>query len=955
MELKMGLSKMWLNVNGAKRMLICDPDKDTLAAALRRLGLLGVKVGCNAGQCGSCSVLLDGEVVRSCAKKMKNVPEYANVTTIEGIGTPTNLHPLQQAWITYGGIQCGFCTPGFIVSAKGLLDKNPSPTRTEVRAWFQKNKNLCRCTGYAPLVDAVMAAAKVIRGESTMEDITYKVPADGKIYGTRFPRPESGVARACGLANYGEDMTALMPDDTLHLAVVMPMVAHANIKLIDDTEALKMPGVVKVITAKDVKGTNRHALPMSHPRAKNPGLHWPIICDTKISRFGDVVAVVAADTRENAREAAKAVRVELEPLPEYATALEAILPDSVPIHDDLPNLFLTSPLHKGEDTRDVFSKADYVVEGSFHSGREPHLSIEPDVVQAYMGADGMLTVHSKAQWVYGTQMMIAAGVGLPAEKIRVVENVAGGAFGYAVGPPSAGVAAVCALATGRPVSLVFSYPEHQWFTGKRAASYSNARLAANKDGKIQGLEYDTLLDVGGYAYFAEVYLEKSFTLYGFPYSIPNIMGLMNTAHSNISYGTPYRAFAAVQASVPSESLVDMMAEKIGMDPFEFRYKNIARPGDLMSTGCPYHEYPLEEMMTMLRPKYEAMVAKAKKESTPEKKRGVGFALYGYLTGWANDSAQVDLELCSDGTIVNYNTWEDVGQHAEGSALLHTYEALRPLNVPLKKIKLVMNDTKLCPDTGLSGASRQHYMCGKATIDAADKLMEAMRKPDGTFRTYDEMTAEGIPTRYRGTGSTRSEIGVLDANNAQGDAFPEHMFVAFLSEVEVDVTTGRTKVLALKVLADVGVIGNLQGVEGQAYSGLSHNVGFALKTDFRDMKKHSTMVGAGITECEDMPDDIELMFHETYRKHGPHGSGGAAESFQSAGHVSVLNAINNAVGVRITELPATPEKVKAGIEAKARGEEIKTAKYYLGHDFYEEIDSLAKQPAYWDAEHEGIGA
>lgn len=926
-------------------MLVCDSD-ESLATVLRRMGLTGVKIGCDAGQCGACSVILDDEVVRACSKKMKYVSDGSAVTTIEGVGTPSNLHPLQQAWITYGGVQCGFCTPGFIVSAYQLFKENDSPSREDVRDWFQAHHNVCRCTGYKPLVDAVTAAARVMRGEATMDEIKYQMPADGKVYGTRFPRRESGVSRVCGLANYGSDMAALMPEDTLHLAPVMPLVAHAKIKSIDDSEALKMPGVVKVITAKDVKGTNRHDTPTGHPRAKSNGLFWPIIAD-KISRFGDVVAVVAADTREHAREAAKSVKVDLELLPEYQTALEAILPDSVCIHEDQPNLFLTTPLHKGEDTRKVFAKADFVVEGSFHSGREPHLSIEPDIVQAYVNDEGDLTIHSKAQFIYATKFMIAGGVGLAPEKIRVIQNENGASFGYAVSPPSNGLVAACALAVDKPVSLEFSYPEHQWFTGKRAAGYSNCRVAASKDGKIQAYEFDFMLDVGGYSHMVELYADKGLSLHGFGYDVPNMMGLFKMAHSNISYATTYRSFVETQVAVASESLVDMMAEKLGMDPFEFRYKNVARPGALTVNSRPFAEYPLQGLMDMLRPKYEEAVARAKAESKSKKKRGVGIAIGGFHTAGAFDDGYADLELAPGDYFINYNTWEDMGQHAESGAIMHTYEALRPLNVPLDRIKVVMNDSKLCPDTGVAGGSRSHWTHGRATIEAAGKLMDAMRKPDGSYRTYDEMVAEGIPTRYQGVSIVPRDCAHLDPNTGEGKAFPETMYVVWMSEVEVDTATGKTKVLGLKAATDLGVIGNLQGVEGQAYGGMSHCLGFALKTDFRDMKKHSTMKGAGITEIADMPDDIELLWQQTPRPQGPYGSAGASECFQSALHVAIINAINQAVGVRITELPASPEKVKAGLEAKARGEETKTSKYYLGPDFYEEIDELAKNPVSWE--------
>ncbi len=232
-------------VNGIARRLVVDGE-DTLANVLRsNLTLTGTKVGCGEGQCGACSVLVDGKVIRSCATKMRRVADGAKVVTIEGIGTPDNLHPLQVAWMAYGGAQCGFCSPGFIVSAKGLLDTNPNPTRDDVRDWFQKHRNACRCTGYKPLVDATMEAAKVLRGEMSMDDLCFKVPADGRIWGSKYPRP-TALGKVTGTLDYGADLGLKMPEDTLQLALVQAKVSHANIKSIDTSEAEKMPGVVKL-------------------------------------------------------------------------------------------------------------------------------------------------------------------------------------------------------------------------------------------------------------------------------------------------------------------------------------------------------------------------------------------------------------------------------------------------------------------------------------------------------------------------------------------------------------------------------------------------------------------------------------------------------------------------------------------------------------------------------------
>jgi aldehyde oxidoreductase len=279
------------------------------------MGLTGTKIGCGTGLCGACSVILNGEVVRSCTKKMKNIPEFSEITTIEGIGTPQHLHPLQQAWITYGGVQCGFCSPGFIVSAYALLQKNLNPTREEVRTWFKEHRNVCRCTGYKPLVDSVMAAAKVMRGEATMKDITYDFSKEKDIYGSRHPRP-SAIAKVCGLADYGDDLKLKMPEGTAHLAVVLSEVPHAKIISIDTSEAEKMPGVYKVLTAKDVKGSNNLEGPPVVPRVKGKGItSSPSSPARKSTNAATASRWCAPDTEEHARAAAKKVKQNLETLP----------------------------------------------------------------------------------------------------------------------------------------------------------------------------------------------------------------------------------------------------------------------------------------------------------------------------------------------------------------------------------------------------------------------------------------------------------------------------------------------------------------------------------------------------------------------------------------------------------------------------------------------------------------
>jgi len=957
----MNLRKMWLNINGVDRVFTCDPATDTLADVLRRMGLTGTKVGCGIGVCGSCSVILNGELVRSCTRKIRNIKEYSTVLTIEGIGTPTHLHPIQVAFIQNGGLQCGFCIPGFIVSTYALLQKNPNPTRQEARDWFTKNKNVCRCTGYKQIIDAVMDAAKVMRGEATIEDITVKLPEDGEYYGKPLIRP-TALAKVTGTYDYGDDQELSFPEGTLFGAVVQPRIAHhAKILSINTEEAEKMPGVYKVVTAEALKATgasNVLAEGQLHERSTVMQASRHVLCDDKIFRYGDVVAVVCADTRANARAAAAKVTVEIEKLPEMTSYLEAVMPDAVRVHDDTPNIYCVQPLLKGaaleqdaDAVREIIDNAPNVVEGSFYSTRQPHMSIEGDVLQTYFDEDGFLTFQCKSQGIYTSIHRVGSSLGVPTSKMRVLMNPTGASFGWSTNAGDLALCGACTVVTGKPVSLSMTYEEHQHFSGKRAPAYSNGRLACDENGKIMAAEFEFGVDHGAYSWGGDDLITKVIRHTYFPYNVPHVAALGRIANTNHTFATAYRSYGSPQAYTHSESMMDMMAEKLGLDPFEIRWRNIAHDGDTTTASYEYPQYPMEEIMKRAKPIYEEMKAHAAATSTPEKLRGVGVAWGGFnVTEGATDEASVDIELNPDGTFTKFDTYQELGQGGDVGSLMLTLEALKPLGVKPDQIKLIQNDTKTCPDSGMSGASRTHFMSGKATIDAANKLMDAMRKPDGTYRTYAEMTAEGIPTKYRGhytctTVVTRAgKLGRMDPNTGVGNPNPSYTYCFNIAEVEVDAKTGKAACIRFACVTDVGKPGNIAAVNGQAYGGISHSIGFALSENYDDVKIHTNIMRSGVPYCNDTPDDINVVYYERPDEEGPFGSSGASEAFQASGHVAVLNAIKNASGVRVYELPATPDKIKAGMDAIAAGQEpYKPEKYYLGGDLYEDLDYIKANP------------
>ena len=847
-------------VNGVPSNVVAYPDTFLSTVIRDQLGLTGTKVGCGVGQCGACNVLMNGKLVRSCIVKWSTVPEDAAILTIEGLGAPGKLHALQWAFIKTGAIQCGFCTPGFIMSAKALLDNNPNPSRDDVREWFQKNRNACRCTGYIQITDAVMLAAKVLRGEEEMTDFSELLGKDGSVWGTRYPRPNA-VYKATGTFDFGDDVKLKLPEGTLFAVPVCPETHHAFVKSIDLSEAEKMPGVHKIVTAEDIfanKGTTASAPGwLRDDQHRRLGEKVLVPEGDKIRQWGEAVAIVCASTEKEARAAAEMVRVELEELTPVLSVTEAMKRDAPKVYDEIegidgmPNCFNKRPFIKGEDPAPLLEKAPFVVEEEFLSSRQPHLTIETDCGFGYYDEEGRVTIQSKSIMIYAHQMMIARGLGVPPSKIRVIQNNTGATFGYKVAVTNEHLIGACVIATGLPVYMRLDMKEHIIRTPKRSPFLMRVKIGADEEGRILGAEHYWHVDHGPFSEASEKLTNMGGLFFCAPYRVENFRGCGYTHFTNHKWCGAFRAYGAPQTYFAGEIAIDMLAEKVGMDPLEFREKNIMRPGDTMPVGQKPEIYPLPAMITRLKPLYGEAKKRAAALSTDRVKRGVGVAIGIYNANSVGpDEARSSIELTKDGVVL-YNTWEDHGQGADIGCVGTAHEALKPLGIRPEQIKLVCNDTAKAPNSGAAAASRSQIMVGNAIIDSCNQLLEAMARPDGTS-DHEEMVEEGIPTFYEGywKATLRNLDGEIqhctppDDKTGQGYPVANHMFGLFMAEVAVDVETGKTKVEKFTLVSDVGKINNYTIVEGQLIGGIAQGIGLALTEDFEDVRKHTNLVSCG---------------------------------------------------------------------------------------------------------------
>lgn len=884
------MEKINLTINGTQQQVIADEKMVLLDLLREHFHLTGAKQSCDRkGQCGACTVIVDKKAVLSCITKVSKL-KGSTVISVEGLGTPDNPHLIQEAFVLAGAIQCGFCTPGMIMATKALLDNNSDPTVAEIKHALRRN--ICRCTGYVKIIEAVQLAARFLRGDAAPEDL--KPTATDSIFGVSHPRP-SALNKASGTAHFTSDIS--MPG-AAEIAVVRSPHFHAEIKNIDFSAAEKMPGFIGSLTAQDIKGTNR---------LKYIVEDRPILCEDRVRTLGDAVAVVVADTREHALAAADVVKVDYSPLPEIFTPQQAMAPDAPQIHSHTPNLCFSQPMIKGDAVKG-FEAATAVVEKRFTTQINHQAPMESENSLAYMegeGEDATLVVMGRSINIHLHMAVLQAALGF--ENIRYEEPFSGGQFGIKLEIVTEGIAAAAALKFNRPVRYIPSLAESMLITPKRHPFNITIKMGADAKGKLTAMDMDITVDNGAYHSIGNVIIVRALQMLSSSYYIPNIHVASKLLYTNNPWGSAARGAGPPQAHYALECTMDLLAQALDIDPLTFRKLNSLEPGLTKATGHPVDQWPFPELCDNLKPAYEKAVTDlADYDNSGPVKRGIGLGAAAFGIGFPGDKSMAAVELDPDDGVTVYAAAADPG---EGNDSMFTQLAAQVLELPLDKVRAVTRSTENTTAGGPASGSRVTLMIGGATVDALKKLKKAMDEVGA--KTYEAFTAASIPTRYMGNRATM-ETAPLDPDTGQGPSSETDVHAIQLAEVEVNTETGDVKVIKMTAAVDAGTVINPNNLTGQMEGGMDMGVGYALRekfiagetTDWRTFKFPTIKTAF----------DMEVITQETPRKRGTLGATGVGEMSMVSTAPAVINAIQNACGVLITDLPATPDKVTAALEA-----------------------------------------
>ncbi|MCP1200447.1 molybdopterin cofactor-binding domain-containing protein [Notoacmeibacter sp. MSK16QG-6] len=553
-------------VNGRKVARKVDPSRRLLDLLRDDLTLTGTKEGCGAGECGTCSVFVDGKLVKSCLMPAAKA-QGADIETVEGLAAPGELTPVQRAFHKTGASQCGFCIPGMVMAATSALRENPNAGIEEIKE--RMGGNICRCTGYTKIFEAVEIARDVIAGKLPQTALNQDGAASSFIgHNTRRLDAPSKVS---GRLKYAGDMDM---QGMLHMQVLRSPHAHARIVKIDTSRAEALPGVHCVITSEDVPGTDGFGV-FVHDQ--------PIMARGKVRHVGEAVAAVAADTVRIAREATRLIEVEYEELPGLYDPEDALKEGAPVIHDyAADNVVKHIPVRKG-DIEKGFAEADIILTDDFSTQQVEHAYLEPEAGIAYVDHDDVVTVISPSQNITHHRHMLSHIIDKPINKVRFIMSPVGGGFGGKEDMIYQGMLALAAMKTHRPIKLVFTREESFIASAKRHPSRTHYKMGLTRDGRITAIEFSMLSDGGAYGMSSEGVMRKAAILSCGPYEIHNLKVDTRVVYTNNTPSGAFRTFGGMQAQFATESMMDMAAEKLGLDPFEIRRRNMMKAGSLTHT------------------------------------------------------------------------------------------------------------------------------------------------------------------------------------------------------------------------------------------------------------------------------------------------------------------------------------------------------------------------------------
>jgi aldehyde oxidoreductase len=904
------------SVNGAPVSLDIHPVRRLSSVLRDELHLTGTKVGCDAGDCGACTVIVDGEMVCACLTAVASVAG-ASVRTVEGLAEDM-LSSLQASFLAHGAAQCGICTPGFLVAATALLERNRDPTEEEVRDAL--GGVLCRCTGYRKIIRAVMNAHRAINAEPASP-----LPPTGHAVGSS-PIRLDGVPKVTGADHFGADG---FPDDALSVLAVRSPHHRASFAFGDiDAFIAAHPGIVAVFTAADIPG--RNCFGVIPPFADQPAL-----AEGTVRFRGEAVAVVAGDRAAIAALDLAAFPVEWTMLPHLLSLAEAAADGAALIHDGRPGNLLVGGCVERGDPDGALARAVHVVSGAIETCFVEHAYVEPEAGWAEMDGD-TLVIRACTQAPWMDRDDTAAILGLRPEKVRIIPTATGGGFGSKLDISVQPLIGLVALKTARPAAMVYTRQESMMSTTKRHPASMQASVAADADGKVTAMVFSGDFNTGAYASWGPTVANRVPVHASGPYATPNYRARSRAIHTNGPISGAFRGFGVPQATIMQETLYDALAEKLGIDRLAFRLNNALRDGCETVTGHRLEKgVGIADCLAELEPHWRRALADAEAFNAGGKnnRRGVGVASCWYGCGNTSlpNPSTIKVGISADGAVVLHQGAVDIGQ---GSNTVVTQICADALGLPLSAFRLKGGDTAITPDAGKTSASRQTFVTGKAAEKSGRALRERILR-FANVSTAAELAFDGASLVIREGGERRRidlaalpvdadgfvfgaietydpPTTTLDAKG-QGKPYAVYGYGAQIAELEVDMALGTVKLVKITAAHDVGKAINPLLAEGQIEGGIAQGIGMALMEEYvpgRTENLHDYL----IPTIGDVP-EIETILVEVPDPEGPFGAKGLGEHVLIPTAPAILNAIRHATGVLVTTVPATPSRVLAAIRAK----------------------------------------